>query len=120
GVFRSAMGRQNEQHLHEQDFARRPLIHQYFLGLDGLRAPGLQLSWTAPTAFVTRLLVEILSVAAPENLAALPLQSFGGGSRSDVTIALALENAFTLSETVSLATGIHCARGKSPGTRTAT
>src|ERR1700693_349229 len=32
GSFRSAFGRQNGQHLHVQDFTRRPLINAAFLG----------------------------------------------------------------------------------------
>jgi hypothetical protein len=40
GIFRSAFGRQNGQHLHLQDFTRRPLINEAFLGADGLRSPG--------------------------------------------------------------------------------
>lgn len=39
GVFRSAAGRQNEQHLHMQDFTLRPLLNQAYLGVDGLRPP---------------------------------------------------------------------------------
>src|SRR5438067_1576234 len=45
GSFRSAFGRQNGQHLHVQDFTRRPLINAAFLGADGMRGPGFQLSW---------------------------------------------------------------------------
>src|SRR5205085_2812476 len=48
GVFRSAFGRQNGQHLHLQDFTRRPFINAVYLGDDGLRAPGLQVSWLFP------------------------------------------------------------------------
>ena len=48
GSFRSAFGRQNGQHLHVQDFTRRPLVNSAFLGTDGLRGPGLQVSWLTP------------------------------------------------------------------------
>src|SRR6266404_5429287 len=51
GSFRSAFGRQNGQHLHMQDFTRRPLVNAAFLGADGMRGPGVQVSWLAPLPF---------------------------------------------------------------------
>ena len=62
GVFRSAAGRQNEQHLHMQDFSLRPLLNQAYLGADGLRSPGAQLSWLLPLPFFLRLTGEALTV----------------------------------------------------------
>src|SRR5262249_10663757 len=47
GAFRSSFGRNNEQHLHVQDFARRPRTTE-LLGDDGLRGPGAQLSYLLP------------------------------------------------------------------------
>ncbi|HZX94586.1 MAG TPA: hypothetical protein VFE90_08715, partial [Myxococcales bacterium] len=61
GSFRSAFGRQNGQHLHIQDFTRRPLINAAFLGGDGLRGPGVQVSWLAPLPFFLTLYGEALS-----------------------------------------------------------
>jgi len=48
GIFRAGLGRQNAQHLHLQDFTRRPAINPQFLGVDGLRAPGLEINWLVP------------------------------------------------------------------------
>jgi len=48
GIFRAGLGRQNTQHLHLQDFTRRPAINPQFLGVDGLRAPGLEVNWLVP------------------------------------------------------------------------
>src|SRR5512132_888970 len=64
GSFRSAFGRQNGQHLHVQDFTRRPLINAAFLGPDGLRGPGLQVSWLAPLPFFLALYGEAFSIRA--------------------------------------------------------
>src|SRR4051812_17677012 len=64
GSFRSAFGRQNGQHLHVQDFTRRPLINAAFLGADGLRGPGAQVSWLAPLPFFLTLYGEAFSIAA--------------------------------------------------------
>src|SRR3982751_2924472 len=66
GSFRSAFGRQNGQHLHIQDFTRRPLINAAFLGGDGLRGPGAQVSWLAPLPFYAVLYAEAFSLGAPD------------------------------------------------------
>src|SRR5919199_217626 len=83
GSFRSAFGRQNGQHLHMQDFTRRPLINAAFLGADGLRGPGAQLSWLAPLPFYLTFYAEAFSIGAPEEPAAgttiaPPVATFGG------------------------------------------
>jgi len=80
GVFRSAAGRQNEQHLHQQDFSLRPLINQAYLGADGLRSPGVQVSWLLPLPFFLRLTGEALSVEPGAG------STFGGGLRHSPTL----------------------------------
>src|SRR5437870_4138831 len=84
GSFRSAFGRQNGQHLHIQDFTRRPLINAAFLGDDGLRGPGLQISWLAPLPFYLTLYGEAFSLRedapAPSDAEVGPvdpIKSFG-------------------------------------------
>src|SRR5438132_11487147 len=81
GSFRSAFGRQNGQHLHVQDFTRRPLINAAFLGDDGLRGPGAQVSWLAPLPFFLTFYAEALSVSnAPASIDGPlpePVKSFG-------------------------------------------
>ena len=79
GVFRSAAGRQNEQHLHMQDFTLRPLLNQAYLGEDGLRPPGAQVSWLLPLPIFLRVTGEALSVAPGAS------PTFGGGLRSSPT-----------------------------------
>ena len=51
GQFFTRFGRQNPQHPHQWDFADQPVILNRIFGPDGLRGPGLQLSWLAPTPF---------------------------------------------------------------------
>ena len=51
GQFFSEFGRQNPQHPHQWAFVDQPLALTRFLGPDGLRNPGGQLSWLAPTPF---------------------------------------------------------------------
>lgn len=113
GIFRSGLGRQNGQHLHVQDFTRRPLINEAYLGADGLRAPGLQLSWLAPTPFYLQLTGEALSVGVPEELSRL--STFGGGKRTDLTYITSLRTFVPFTDVTSLAVGLHSAWGMSPG-----
>ena len=51
GQFFTRFGRQNPQHPHQWDFADQPVILNRIFGPDGLRGPGAQLSWLAPTPF---------------------------------------------------------------------
>jgi hypothetical protein len=113
GIFRSAFGRQNGQHLHLQDFTRRPLINEAYLGADGLRSPGLQVSWLAPTPFFLQLSAEAFSVAPPEDLA--HLTTFGGGKRTDLTYTGGLKTFFPVTDSVSVLFGANFGVGKTAG-----
>ncbi len=55
GTFFTEFGRLNQFHPHTWDFADQPLVNGRFLGPDGLRNPGLRLSWLAPTDNYTEL-----------------------------------------------------------------
>ncbi|MBX7117243.1 MAG: hypothetical protein K1X64_23195 [Myxococcaceae bacterium] len=113
GIFRSQLGRQNGQHLHLQDFARRPLINEAYLGEDGLRAPGVQLAWLVPVPFFLQLSGEALSVSPPEKLG--HLASFGGGKRTDLTYTASVRSFVPFTDEASLSLGLHAAFGKTPG-----
>ena len=118
GVFRSAFGRQNGMHLHVQDFVERPLINAAYLGTDGLRPPGAQLSWLLPVPFFLQLVGEVFSVAAPDvpPPGSYPhLPSFGGGQRTDLTYAGELKFFLPPWESVSIFGGLNVATGVSPG-----
>ncbi len=105
GVFRSAAGRQNEQHLHLQDFSLRPLVNQAYLGGDGLRSPGAQLSWLMPLPFFLRLTGEILSVSPGAG------PTFGGGLRSSPAFLGNVKTFSALGEAWSLFLGGSAAAG---------
>ena len=108
GVFRSAAGRQNEQHLHMQDFSLRPLLNQAYLGADGLRPPGAQLSWLLPLPFFLRLTGEVLTVAPGTS------PTFGGGLRGSPTLLGNAKIFATLGESWSLFLGATAATGHAP------
>jgi hypothetical protein len=113
GVLRSALGRQNGQHLHSQDFTRRPLLNAAYLGTDGLRAPGVQVSWLAPLPFFLQLNLEAFSVAPAD--AADPPTSFGGGARTDLTWAAELKAFAPITESLSASAGLDFATGLAAG-----
>jgi hypothetical protein len=75
GLFRSAFGRNNEQHLHVQDFARRPLTTAR-LGDDGLRPAGAQLSLLVPLPFYTVLWAEGFTLTTRKLSSAAGLDLF--------------------------------------------
>ncbi len=55
GAFFTEFGRLNQTHPHTWDFADQPLVNGRFLGPDGMRNPGVRLSWLAPTDNYTEL-----------------------------------------------------------------
>ena len=119
GSFRSAFGRQNGQHLHVQDFTRRPLINAAFLGADGLRGPGAQLSWLAPLPFFLTFSAEAFSLrpdpAEETQAIPQPVPSFGGDAGARPTLAAEAKAFFPLGEAWSLYGGLSFASGKSAG-----
>src|SRR5437667_1051521 len=119
GSFRRSFGRQNGQHLHVQDFTRRPLINAAFLGADGMRGPGVQVSWLAPLPFFFTLSGEAFSLGADpaDQTGALPqpVGSFGADRSTRPTLAAEAKAFFPLGESWSFYSGLNFASGKSPG-----
>jgi hypothetical protein len=59
GQFFAAFGRINPTHPHTWDFADAPLVHGRFLGPDGLRGVGAQISWTMPLPWYSQVLLGV-------------------------------------------------------------
>jgi hypothetical protein len=59
GQFFTAFGRINPTHPHTWDFADDPLVHGLFLGPDGLRGVGAQMSWIVPVPWYSQLIVAV-------------------------------------------------------------
>jgi hypothetical protein len=115
GSFRSAFGRQNGQHLHVQDFTRRPLINAAFLGFDGLRGPGAQVSWLTPLPFFLTLTAEALSIGPPGP--DLPVATFGGGRGTHVAAAGEAKAFFPIGDEWAVSAGLSSAFSFSPNSR---
>jgi hypothetical protein len=113
GIFRSAFGRNNSQHLHVQDFTRRPLTNEAYLGVDGLRSPGAQVSWLIPVPFFAQLSFEAFSVAPPES--APGTATFGAGKPTDFTYTGELKMFAPATDSLSIYGGLNWAMGRTPG-----
>jgi len=57
GQFFAAFGRLNATHPHTWDFADAPLASGRFLGPDGLRGVGAQISWTLPVSWYSQFIL---------------------------------------------------------------
>ena len=63
GQLYAPFGRINQQHGHVWDFVDRPLALARLLAVDGLRGPGLDVSWLAPTPWFSELHIAYQAVA---------------------------------------------------------
>lgn len=113
GSFRSQIGRNNGQHLHMQNFTRRPLFTALLFGADGFRGPGAQASVLLPLPWFATLYLEALSIDAPES--GEVVTTFGGGSRGprNLSYAAALEQYWDLTDSASVLLGLNAAAGRS-------
>jgi hypothetical protein len=59
GKFLSAFGRLNGLHKHHWDFYDPPLVYEGLIGKEGLKNPGLRVSWTAPVDFLLQINAEV-------------------------------------------------------------
>jgi hypothetical protein len=113
GTFRSQFGRNNTQHLHMQNFTRRPLMTALLFGADGLRGPGGQVSLLLPLPWFATLYGEAFSIGAADDTTRLA--TFGGGARltpGNLTYTAVLEQFWELGEATSLLLGANFATGR--------
>lgn len=59
GLYFTSFGRLNATHPHSWDFADQPLVNGRFLGPDGLRNPGAQLSYLTPLPWYSELIFSV-------------------------------------------------------------
>src|SRR5205085_12649062 len=113
GTFRSQVGRNNTQHLHVQNFTRRPLMTALLFGTDGLRGPGAQASLLLPLPWFATLYGEAFSIGPAAETSRLA--TFGGGARltpANLTYTAVLEQFWELGEATSLLLGANFATGR--------
>lgn len=112
GQFLTRFGRLNPTHPHAWDFADQPLVLAKFLGGDGNRALGAELSWLAPLPWYSELVVSSTQAAGEATA-----RSFYGATDQgvrgpqDLQLTGALKQFFPLGADLSLAWGLSGATG---------
>ncbi len=122
GQFVTRFGRLNPTHPHTWDFADQPVINNRLFGPDGLRNPGVQLSWLAPLPWYLELVgsvqnaggetaVSFLSVPTQQDgtvtvLAGHPLLTRGVERLEDLLYMGRMKSAWSPTETVEVVTGV--------------
>jgi hypothetical protein len=127
GQFFTRFGRINPIHPHSWDFTDQPIINNRLLGPDGLRNPGLQLSWLAPLPFYLELIGSIQNAGGEtavsflsneENFASTATEVFphpssgltpterGVRGVDDLLYMARLKTAWTLSDAVEVVHGV--------------
>ncbi|MCC7382206.1 MAG: TonB-dependent receptor [Deltaproteobacteria bacterium] len=115
GHFYNAFGRQNAVHPHGWEFVDAPVVSTRLLGPDGLRNPGLQVSWLTPLPFFLELTASVqnargetaasFSGVAGEELAGRPLRDFDVRSLLDFVYLARLRTSFDPTEALTLVLG---------------
>jgi hypothetical protein len=67
GKLLSAFGRLNGMHKHYWEFYDPPLVYEAFIGAEGLKNPGLRLSWTAPVDLLLQFNFEVFQGVFDES-----------------------------------------------------
>jgi hypothetical protein len=122
GQYLTEFGRINTQHPHTWAFVDTPLVNGRFLGPDGLRNPGVRVSWLVPTPFYSEL---FLGVQNSQGETAHSFRNDNGGepmfgrpvsenrvmSSGDMLFTPRYAMSFDLSDTQTLLAGASAAFG---------
>lgn len=109
GQFFNSFGRGNAIHPHAWNYVNKPLVLSRMFGGDGLRNPGLQLSWLTSLPWYSEV---IFSSQNSNGETAVSFRPDGKMRTLDDSVALLKwNNFFSLSETLSLNVGSSFLRG---------
>ncbi len=119
GQFFTEFGRQNPQHPHAWAFVDQPLVNNRMFGPEGLRNPGMRISWLAPTPFYTELMLAVLngnggtafSFRNPEDTFGRTPVERALRSLGDLLYVPRVTSSFELSDTQTLLLGASAAFG---------
>ncbi len=120
GTFFTEFGRINPAHPHAWDWQDQPFVWSRFFGGDGLRGPGMRLSWLTPLPWFSELMVGVQNcngetqvsfcandeVFAERPIGGRPFVETNVQDPGDFTWLLRWVNGFDLSETTSTQVGI--------------
>ncbi len=115
GQFFTRFGRINPTHPHSWDFADQPVINNRLFEGDGLRNPGIQLSWLTPLPIYLEIIGSIQNAngETASSFLSVPLEEVGAhvlGERKvhhldDLVYMGRVKNAWSLSDTVEMVIG---------------
>lgn len=105
GLMRNRFGLLNEHHAHDLPQPDRPNVLVRFLGEEGLREPGAELSWVAPLPFY---LEALAGVFTGDNEVA-----FGRGNLKSPLVTGRLRTFFDIGDTSGIQFGVSGAGGTS-------
>ncbi len=115
GQFFNGFGRMNPIHPHAWEFVDQPVVNSRFMGPDGLRNPGTQLSWLTPLPFFAEVIGSVQNAqgetapsfrgAAGETVAGRPLVDPGVRSLADMLYLVRLRTSFDPSDELTIVPG---------------
>src|SRR5262245_30311651 len=121
GTFFSEFGRLNAQHPHTWDFVDQPLVNGRLMGPDGLRNPGVRVSWLMLLGFYSELFLSVQDsqgeTAASfrgepgDVFAGRPIESRDVRSLADLLYVPRWSGSFDLTSNQTLVTGASAAFG---------
>lgn len=121
GQFFTEFGRLNPTHPHTWAFVDQPVVNSRFFGPDGLRSPGVQLSWLAPLPFFAELVLSAQNAhgetavsfrnAAGESVAGRTLIDREVRDLGDLLYLARLRASFDPSEDLSVVGGLSALLG---------
>ena len=128
GQFFTRFGRINSIHPHAWAFADQPVINNRLLGPDGLRNPGVQLSWLAPLPFYFELIGSVQNAggetavsflsneeAFPETFPDLEFEERDVRRFEDLLYMTRIKNSWTPTDTVEVVQGVSGLLGPNAG-----
>jgi len=126
GQFFTEFGRLNPTHPHSWDFVDQPVINSRLFGPDGLRSPGLQLSWLAPLPFFLELVLSAQNAHGETvtSFRSVPDETFAGrtlGERevrglSDLLYLARARTSIDLAEDITAVGGVSALFGPNAST----
>lgn len=82
GILLTEFGLINTQHLHSWDFIDQPIINSRIFGGDGMRGPGVNLSWLAPLPWYSEFIAGVQN-SDGENMISFRGEGHGHGEEEE-------------------------------------
>jgi hypothetical protein len=115
GQFFTRFGRLNAVHPHAWDFVDQPFVMSKFMGADGNRGLGTEISWLVPLPWYAEVLTSITDATGESSARSFfGAQSMAVNGPLDLQSTTALKQFFPLNPDWSLAWGVSGATGPNP------